>query len=108
MFLFRPQRFYLPCKHRTISDGNGTGLFKKLKQRTNWGMATADELTSLKRMMLGWRSERWLMISLYTFSSICRAAQIPKTGRLIQHRTEQAVPEFIFMKKHGEGNETQE
>jgi hypothetical protein len=28
--------------------------------------------TSLNRMMLGWRSERWLMISLATFSSICK------------------------------------
>ena len=30
-------------------------------------------LTSLKRMMLGCRSERWFMISLATFSSICEA-----------------------------------
>jgi hypothetical protein len=28
-------------------------------------------MTSLKRMMLGWRNERWLMISRCTFSSIC-------------------------------------
>jgi hypothetical protein len=28
-------------------------------------------MTSLKRMMLGWRRERWLMISRCTFSSIC-------------------------------------
>ena len=36
-------------------------------------------LTSLKRMMLGCRSERWFMISLATFSSICEAQKI-QTG----------------------------
>ena len=34
-------------------------------------LAACLSLTSLKRMMLGWRSERWLMISRCTFSSIC-------------------------------------
>lgn len=50
-------------------------------------------LTSLKRMMFGWRSERWLMISLWTFSSICTVNEVgsnrrPKCGAMFNSACE--------------------
>jgi hypothetical protein len=60
------------CPFTSFSISNQHDLQRREEEEENRVM-----VTSLNRMMLGWRSDLWLMISLCTFSSIC--SRIPRS-----------------------------